>query len=121
MVAVLSIGLCLGSMGAVVVFGQEQVMDTGIVCVDFGATAPIQKDKVVEFFAMDNYALVEYTVHSDNAVTIVLQKQGTETAQEDIVGDFFSCMNMQMVEFSPNGGRNGEMLIVVNPISGLVL
>lgn len=80
------------------------------------AEGQVYEDAISEFMAQNGQIVTMYEVHSDNAVTITsVTDNSGNVLYEDEIGEYLSNAGYDMVEFSPEGGRNGELLIVANP------
>lgn len=78
----------------------------------------LYEDTTAEFLKANGMDLVEYTVHSDNAVTIVAEHDNSGLVlYEDEMGEYLANAGYNMTEFTPEGGRNGELLVVAEPVA----
>jgi hypothetical protein len=81
----------------------------------------VYEDAISEFMEANGQIINMYEVHEDGAITMTSTHDNSGLVlYEDEIGEYLANAGFNMVEFTPEGGRNGELLIVANPILSTV-
>ena|SRR5215213_226361 len=77
------------------------------------AMGQMYEDTTAEFMKANGQIVTMYEAHDGTKVTITSVSDGSGLVlYEDEMGEFLANAGYIMTEFSPEGGRNGELLIV---------